>query len=637
MRNKTNENLARFKVYKNRLIFIMRLAKKKYYQDLIAKNSGDSKRTWQVLKEAIGIDNNKSCQIKQIAVGAKTTSEPTEIANHLNGYFSTIGSTLDSSLPSSQLDPTSFVHFNSPDTCFLAPVSPEDIITIICELKNKGNGTEPISNLVLKGLAPSISAPLAHLVNICLSTGVFPDDLKTALITPVFKAGNKQDPGNYRPISVISPLSKIIEKCVSQQILSYLQQHNILSDSQFGFRTKHSTEHALLNFIDFVTKEKDDGKYVLGIYLDIKKAFDSVNHQILFKKLEKYGIRGLPLKLLKSYLSNRRQQVKLENGQGVKFISSERPVLCGVPQGSVLGPLLFLIYVNDLKNASREFHAITFADDTNLFLSGSNLDQLCIKVNEELQKVHHWFICNRLCLNVSKTSYQLYTNKTLYSKPHVRIDGASVDRVKVVRFLGMMVDEDLTFKDHIDYVCQKFSIAVGFMHRGKGIFEKSQLVSLYNALALPHLNYCSMVGAINYPTPLNRVFRLQKRAARVILGLAYCDPVSHRFHEIGLKTLADLRDLKSMLLVYKIKHGIAPHQVRGLIDWINLDDSLPNLRNRGPLVIQFARTVYRQHTYRIYGAKLFNSLNALSPINLNVPISKFKKVVNEQLALLRWN
>ena len=443
--------------------------------------------------------------------------------------------------------------------------------------------------------------------------------------------------GNYRPISIILPISKIIEKCLVERLKNFLSHHNILSDSQYGFRNKHSTEHALINFVDYVTAEKEDGKFVLGIYVDIKKAFDSVNHEILLNKLYKYGIRGVPQTLIKNYLSNRSQRVKLYDKHGYKILSNQQYVTCGVPQGSVLGPLLFLLFVNDMKNASLIFKAFTFADDTNLFISHHSMDELYASANRELRKIEDWLACNKLCPNIEKTCYQLYIKKQTDMTPLIYMHNSQIKRENIVKFLGVLVDESLSFREHIGHVCQKMTMGIGTMFRSREILEMNQLLTLYNALVLPHLNYCSLVWSINYETHMNRLLLLQKRAARVILGLGYIEPVTHRFKEIGIKPLSLLRDMKCMIMLDKIKHKMLPIQVNSIVEWKIPDQNQPQLRSTGPLMIPFALTVRRQHSLRVYASKLCNNLNTLSKINFLVPISKFKRTIADQLESLRWN
>ena len=236
-----------------------------------------------------------------------------------------------------------------------------------------------------------------------------PDILKISRITPVDKGGETTDPSNYRPISTLYSFAQIFEKLVYSQVLNYLEKHNILNKFQFGFRKGRSTEYAIVELTDNLKKAIDQNLYTCGVFLDFSKAFDTVNHQILLKKLEAYGIRGTPLNWFNSYLSDRQQYVTLNERKSLK-----QTMVCGIPQGSSLGPLLFLIYINDISNCSDKVSFRIFADDTNIFASSKSINDLEKLMNEELMKVKKWCDLNKLSINIKKTNYMIAQLKQLY-------------------------------------------------------------------------------------------------------------------------------------------------------------------------------------------------------------------------------
>ena len=238
-----------------------------------------------------------------------------------------------------------------------------------------------MSPRVIKAISDNVVKPLTYIFNQTFLTGIIPNEFKMAIVTPVFKTNDKESFSNFRPISVLPCFSKILEKLMYKRIIKFLDKHNILNEHQYGFRKKHSTNHAILELVTKITNAIENNQYTMGVFLDLSKAFDTVNHAILLHKLEHYGIRGIVLEWFKNYLQFRKQAVKYKTTK-----SDSLTISCGVPQGSVLGPLLFLIYINDISKCSQILSFILFADDTNLFLTHHDLETLIRIMNEEPKK-----------------------------------------------------------------------------------------------------------------------------------------------------------------------------------------------------------------------------------------------------------
>ena len=311
-----------------------------YYARQFEQEKNKIRNTWKVINSVL--NNKKSSQsVSSIIFDGKLINNTEQIANYFNDYFSNTGPNLASNIQPTH-PPLSFTDYlSNPNTnsFFFTPVNEYEIVNIVKDLQNKkSSGHDTINISIIKKSISSICKPLAHIVNTSFMTGIVPSQLKIAKVIPVFKKGDPNCIENYRPISILSCFSKIFEKCVYARTIKYLDKYNILTKSQFGFRSKHSTTHALLDFIDKVSNAIDDSKHTIGIFLDLSKAFDTIDHQILLHKLSFYGIRGIPLEWFRSYLSNRSQYCSI-NG-----INSSSGILTyGVPQGSILGPLLLFI------------------------------------------------------------------------------------------------------------------------------------------------------------------------------------------------------------------------------------------------------------------------------------------------------
>ena len=491
------------------------------------------------------------------------------------------------------------------ESIFITPTTNDEILTLILSLKISAAGSDGISPKVVKHVAPYICDPLTFVFNLSLEEGTVPEALKAARVVPVFKNGDRKDVSNYRPISVLPCFSKILEKLMFTRLHKFLIDHRCIYDYQFGFLPGRSTSHALIHFCDIVNNAFEENHYVSGTFLDLSKAFDTLDHTILLSKLKYYGIRGRALSWFRSYLSKRHQFVTINNVN-----SNPKPIPCGVPQGSILGPLLFIIYVNDLYKASNRLHIISYADDTNLFFSSPDLDMLVETVQNEFVNVRNWFCVNRLSLNVKKTNSVIFRSP---SKPfpanldHIKLCGVKVRLSSNSKFLGVVIDQHFSWKDHILYISKKVSKGVGILSRLRHLLPRHILLMLYNTLILPYLSYCNVVWGGALPTRIQPLFILQKRCIRIIFN-------KHRLHHTTplfakLKTLSiyNLNRYCTSMFMFSWVHGICPIIFNR---YYHFCSEIHPYRTRfsSNISVPFFRLKSSQLSIRYIGVKVWNSL-----------------------------
>ena len=381
-------------------------------------------------------------------------SDPKEIANKFNDYFDNIAKSIASEIPIACKDPMAYLGNPVCNSFYLFPTWSGEIETEINNLKSgKSSGPSSIPVNILKLIQHVVSKPLEIIFNASFASGVVPNDFKLANVIPVFKKGSQYSLCNYRPISLLSVFNKLLEKLIYNRLINFIDKNSIFFNKQFGFRAKHSTNHAILCIIDRIQKAIDDRNYSCGIFLDFSKAFDTINHNILIRKLQHYGVRGLALDWFISYLSNRNQVV---TGNGVQ--SELLSVPCGIPQGSVLGPILFLLYINDFRKCSKLFDFHLFADDANLFYENKNISVLETTVNAELNRVYDWLCANMLSLNIQKSNYVIFhppQRNIRNLNINLMINEVQMKRESCVTYLGVLIDSTLSWKNQVEYVSKK--------------------------------------------------------------------------------------------------------------------------------------------------------------------------------------
>ena len=403
----TEDGEIYFKRYRNILTKLKFKAFNKYYSDKAALAQKNISKSWAIVNEIAKRKKRQHTKISSLYDNnGREVSDETEISNLLNHHFSTIGNNMADKVPETATDPLSYVKYDKTGSFFLSPTTLEEVLKLIESLDTKkAAGSDGIPCFLIKKTKCIIAPVLCSLFNVFINESVFPDIFKVAEVKPLFKGGDRRVKGNYRPISLLPLFSKLFEKIIAKRMTTYFEKNEIMTNHQFGFRKSYSTELAAINLYDTLLKNLDEKKITCTIFLDLAKAFDSVNHKILLQKLEKYGVRGYPLKLLESYLSNRKQYVKLND----KFSKLEI-IDIGIPQGSILGPLLFLIYINDLPNASNFFVKL-FADDTFLSLSCNTFKELKKKTNSEIKKIYAWLVANKLTLNIKKSKFMIISKR----------------------------------------------------------------------------------------------------------------------------------------------------------------------------------------------------------------------------------
>ena len=343
------------------------------------------------------------------------------------------------------------------NSMYMKPIVASDIIKIIDKFNpNKSAGHDNVGNYIIKKVGKEIVKPLTNIFNLSLSTGVVPDKLKTAKVIPIYKKSDSGMFSNYRPVSLLSCFSKILERFVFDRCVNFINNQEILNDKQYGFRPKHSTYMAIAQLVDKVTNAVEKNETTIGIFLDLSKAFDTIDHSILLHKLEHYGFRGIVLEWFENYLSNRTQYVAFNN-----CTSEPGNITCGVPQGSILGPLLFILYVNDITYTSNVLDFILFADDTTILYSHKDINSKIELINKELDEVTNWFKANKLSVNASKTNFMIMGTPHMTSTKtredlNVLLDNTVLERVKFTKFLGVLIDEYLAWKNHIDCISKTY-------------------------------------------------------------------------------------------------------------------------------------------------------------------------------------
>ena len=549
-----------YKKYKNKLTTILRSAKTSYYRNRFAEVKHDLRQTWNLIRKVINHNKSDKDNVKELKIGDTVVNDKQIIADKFNEYFAHVGQNLAKQIQPCDGSFADTITKNYTINCsmFVEPTNVFEVMNIVNDLQpNKAPGYDSYSPKVIKSVMHSIVQPLTDIFNMSFSSGIFPDRLKVARVTPIFKADDKQIVSNYRPVSVLPIFSKILERLMYNRLLNYLEVNALISDKQFGFRNNHSTYMALAKLVDRITSELEQRRHCVGIFIDLSKAFDTLDHGVLLSKLNLYGVRGVANAWFTSYLSNRTQFVQTEN-----IRSTMLPISCGVPQGSILGPLLFILYINDVIHVCRLAETIMFADDTNLFFTDSNLTELNVNINNELELLSRWFKLNKLSLNVKKTNYMHFCTKkrtkSTESNLCINMEGVKIQEVNTTKFLGVVINNTLTWNDHIAMVRSKIAKNIGIITYIRSFVPLDVLLSLYHALVEPYLQYCNIIWGVQRSVALNGLYICQKRVIRIICGSSRRAHSIPLFKQMNILPVYCMNDLQTACFMFSSINSLLP-------------------------------------------------------------------------------
>lgn len=581
-----------YKTCRNRYKVEVENQKDNYVNNKVS-NAKDQKEMWKQIKDLV----LKKCQnvIQTVIFDNIEYKDNKEIANKFNQYFvdsiQEIRNSIENVIYISQ-QPVINTKFT------FTAITIQELRLLCKNMKNKCDNDKVSVSMILDNWNTAGKA-LLDIINKSLETGVFPEKWKESVITPVQKVEKTKKCEEYRPINALGTCEKILEKVVKNQLEGYMEQNKYLYKHQSGFRKGFSCETAV-NYIVNRWKYREKNNKIMALFLDLKRAFETIDREILLKKLYNYGVKDTEFKWFKSYMTNRKQRTKVNNIKSSK-INNEY----GVPQGSILGPLLFIVYINDLPNILKNCEIIMYADDTLIFNEDDTEENCREKLMQDINNVILWMKMNKLKLNEKKTKLM---EINIDSNIQFKINDEVIEKVKSIKYLGFIIDKELKFKEHIEYICKKIGKKIGFFKRIRNKISVTTAINICNTMIKPHFEYCSTILYICCTNAqMERLQKLQNKVMRVILKCSRYTSIQIMLGTLKWLNIRQRLEMNTLSFIQKMKMGYSPDYLREHLQYIG-DVQPYDLRNAQNFRIQRVTTTSRQNTLFYKGLQLYNML-----------------------------
>ena len=546
-RSKNPEQWAEAKRLRNACTNRLRKAKADFIKEQLTTHSNDQKKFWKNIQEVLPTKSHSNRAISLIDDNDQLI-ETENVADYINQFFTDIGPNLAKDCQSNWTYPGGTCE----ESLSNIHTTTDEIIEICKNINiNKASCVDDVSSEILKDVFLAVPEKLCLFFNNCFNAATIPDSWKYAKITPLPKGGNSQLVSNYRPISLLPLLSKLIEKIVHKRLYEHLTEHDLLDKRQGGFRPGHSTVKTCAYFTEDLYIANNNNEVTIAVYIDAMKAFDTVNHQILIKKLQKFGIAGRLLNWLINYLTNRKQCTIAND-----IVSEYRDITYGVPQGSVLCPLLFLIYINDISNSVFNSKISMYADDTVIYISHSDMKTAISLIQSDLDNLYTWCNRNKLTINCKKTKYCLYGMRSAIKRSkmldiQLSLNTNILERVCSYRYLGLILDEHLTYNKHIKEMNKLISHKLYLLSKIRRYITQDACINIFKTMVLSVIEYCDIVYAGTTQTNLSAIDKLFYRGLRICLN--YNNMISRKLlcNQCMVAPLKDRRNAHLLLFMHK--------------------------------------------------------------------------------------